>query len=190
MKGVGFNSAMEFAEQELGYSVVRERLELLGGLHGDFEVLRLPGSLVPLAAAAAAWVAMDDLRGGSKDERRTFFQRMGVHIADSNLNGVYKTLLALMANPERLAKRIPSLWKTYFRGLSIEVDLDHLKQGLVSTSVTGFGAAPHIGEMAEGWLQFAFELVGGKDVRVFEERLEVGDDAPGRVMRFQISWQV
>jgi hypothetical protein len=98
--------------------------------------------------------------------------------------------MAYMVSPERLAKRITGLWKTYFRGLEIKLDLSELKRGIARTSVVGFGSAPHIGEMAEGWLKYAFELCGGRDVTVYEEALELGMPSPDAQMNFTIRWRV
>ena len=145
--------------------------------------------MVPLRTAAAAWAAASELHGGSPQERREFFQRMGVHIADTNLNGLYKAMMSLLVNPERLAKRIPVLWKSYFRGLKHTMDLSQLDSGICRTTVEGFGAAPHIGEMAEGWVAYAFRMVGGEEVVAYEEALEGGEANPGLVMKFHIQWR-
>ena len=115
---------------------------------------------------------------------------MGVHIADSNLRGVYKTLMAFMVSPQRLAKLIPGLWKTYFRGLEVKLDLSELDRGVARTSVVGFGGAPHIGELAEGWIASSFDLVGALNVSAYEESLELGKSHPGKQMDFTIRWDV
>ena len=189
VKGVGLNSAMEYAERELGLSEVAKGLEGLRAEHGDFDHHRISNALVPLPAAAAAWMMANQMHGGTLAQRRDFFQRMGVHIADSNLRGVYKTLMAFMVKPERLAKHIPGLWKTYFRGLTVELDLSELSRGIARCSTVGFGGAPHIGEMAEGWLKYAFELCGAKKVSCYEESLELGAEAPDHKMIFTIRWK-
>ncbi|MEM7160317.1 MAG: hypothetical protein AAF799_46195 [Myxococcota bacterium] len=190
VKGTGLNSAMIFAENELGQSVVGRALKDLEPTHGEYQHHRLPGALNPLPTAAAAWVAVSDLHGGSIAERRVFFQKMGVYIADTNLHGIYKTLLSLIVNPQRLAKRVPQLWSTYFRGLTVRMDFDDVRSGKLRFDVDGFGGAPHIGEMAEGWLAFAFGLVGGEEVVATEEALEAGRPHPGTTMRYHVSWRV
>ena len=190
VKGVGFNSAMEFAERELGRQEMLRRLEALGDEPNEFELYRISNALVPLERAARGWAAAAELHGGSRAELREFFQRMGVHIADSNLRGVYKTLMAFMVSPERLAKLIPGLWKTYFRGLEVKLDLSELDKGVARTSVIGFGGAPHIGEMAEGWIAYAFDLVGAINVQVYEEALELGRSRPDKQMDYTIRWEV
>lgn len=188
VKGVGLNSAMEFAEQRLGALPVRQALAALEAEHGDYSVHRLAGSMVPLETARAAWMAVAALHGGRPRERRVFFQEMGVHIAESNLNGIYKTLLSLLGSPERLAKRVPSLWHTYFRGLSVSVEYDPRIAGRVDFEVVGFDGSPHIGEMAEGWCRYAFELVGGREVVAFEHSLDAGAASPGPIMNFTVHW--
>ena len=190
VKGTGLHSAMTFAENELGKGVVQRALKELEPVHGEYQHHRLPGALNPLPTAAAAWMAVSDIKGGSVAERRAFFQRMGVYIADTNLHGIYKTLLALIVNPHRLAKRVPQLWSTYFRGLTVQMNFDEIKSGCLRFEVEGFGGAPHIGEMAEGWLAFAFELVGGEEVEAKEDALEAGEPHPGRTMGFQVKWRV
>ena len=174
VKGIGLDAAMTYAEVEFGEAAVAEALGRLEGEFGSFTHHRLPGALVPLEVAASAWMAVAELHPGNVEERHAFFRKMGVFIADTNLNGIYKSLMALLANPDRLSKRIPQLWTTYFRGLEIELDLSEVKSGRVLHEVRGFGGAPHIGEMAEGWLVYAFELVGGRDVVTFEKRLQSG----------------
>jgi hypothetical protein len=197
VKGVGFNSAMEFAERELGRQEMRRRLEELGSEPNEYELHRITNALVPITnalvpldRAARGWAAAAELHGGTQAELREFFQRMGVHIADSNLRGVYKTLMAFMVSPERLAKLIPSLWKTYFRGLEVKLDLSDLDKGIARTSVVGFGGAPHIGEMAEGWIAYAFDLVGALNVQAYEESLELGRAYPDEQMDYTIRWEV
>ena len=137
VKGTGLHSAMTFAENELGKGVVQRALKELEPVHGEYQHHRLPGALNPLPTAAAAWMAVSDIKGGSIAERRAFFQRMGVYIADTNLHGIYKTLLALIVNPHRLAKRVPQLWSTYFRGLTVQMNFDEIKSGCLRFEVEG-----------------------------------------------------
>jgi hypothetical protein len=188
VKGIGFDCAMRFAERELGSEPVARALDALKEHHGDYAAYRRPDASVPLKAAAAAWSAVDDLHPGDREVRRQFFRDMGVFIADTNLHGAYRTILSLLVNPVRLAKRLPTFWTTYFRGVEATVDLAGLRSGGVTTEVVGFGGAPHVGEMAEGWIRFSFELVGGTGVEVHEEALHAGADAPGPTMRFAVRW--
>ena len=146
------------------------------------------GVALGLASAAAAWSGVAELHGGTQEALREFFRRMGVHIADSNLRRTYKTLMGLMVSPQRLSKLIPTIWKTYFHGLEVKTDLSEIDQCRVRCTVLGFGGAPHIGEMAEGWMVYSYKLCGAVEASACERNLERGARQPDALMDFAIQW--
>ena len=106
------------------------------------------------------------------------------------INVVGYKLMAFMVSPERLSKIMPTIWKTYFLGLDVKVDLSEMDRGVLRCSVTGFGGAPHIGEMAEGWIAYSYDLCGALHVNAYEEALELGMEQPGEEMVYTIRWEV
>src|SRR5262245_29024286 len=190
VKGVGFDSAMRFAERESGERAVREVLERLGREQGvSYPERRLTSATVELRHAAAAWHAVYELAGG-KESMRSYFQRMGRFIAVANLSSIYRGVLQLLGAPAMMAKRTPQLWQTYFPGARVETSTAELKSGRFQHLVYGFEGIPYIGPMAEGWLLYAFALVGARDLSVNEEATARGERAAQGPLRFQIAWRV
>jgi hypothetical protein len=191
VKGTGFNTAMVYAERGLGEEAVGNMLAALGKEHGvAVAEMRLPSSLVPLAFAERAWDGVAKLTAlKSADELRTYFQDMGKFIAVSNLNGVYRSLLALLGSPSRLSRRLPTLWQMYFPGVTVDVDVSGLDGGTASHEVHGFGGAAYVAAMGEGWIAYAYGLVGGKDVVVNEEAMAAGRLKSGETLRFEARWR-
>src|SRR4051812_23360784 len=122
---------MLYAERGLGEAAVGPLLEGLADGHGvSLAEMRLPSSGVPLAFAERAWDGVAKLtKLGTHAELRVYFQSMGKFIAVSNLNGVYRSLLALLGSPSRLSRRMPSLWQMYFPGVAVDIDVSALAEG-------------------------------------------------------------
>src|SRR5438105_2994091 len=165
VKSVGFNSAMTFAERESSERGVHDALERLARERGvSYAERKLTSGSIELAAASAAWHAVYELAGGTKKEpARSYFQRMGRFIAVSNLSSIYRGVLQLIGSPTMMAKRVPMLWQTYFPGVRVESDISEIKIGRYRDRVYGFEGHPYIGAVAEGWLHYAFDLVGAKE---------------------------
>jgi hypothetical protein len=191
VKGTGFNAAMQYAERSVGGAAVGTMLSALGEAHGmSVTELRLPSSLVPLSFAERAWDGVAKLtRLESPAELRTYFQDMGKFIAVSNLNGVYRSLLSLLGSPARLSRRMPSLWQMYFPGVTVDNDVAALTTGTASHEVHGFSGAAYVAAMGEGWIAYAYNLVGGKEVAVSEEAMAAGRLKSGETLRFRARWR-
>jgi hypothetical protein len=189
VKGIGFDSAMRFAERESGERAVREALERLGRERGvAYQDIRNPHGTMPLEDGAAAWQAVYEL-AASRETARSYFQRMGRFIATTNLSSVYRGVLQLIGSPAMMAKRIPTLWRTYFPGVQVEPNICDPKAGRYEDRIYGFAGTRHIGPMAEGWFLYAFNLVGAKDLIVNEEATAKGDQAPAGALVYRISWR-
>lgn len=191
VKGIGFDSAMKFAEQQSGERVVRDALEQLGReLHVDYSEKRLSHQTLELGHAAAAWDAVYRLGGEAKQEpERSYFQRMGKFIATTNLSSIYRGVLQLIGSPTMMAKRVPMLWQTYFPGVRVESDVREVKSGRYEDRVYGFEGVKHIGPMAEGWLHYAFTLVGAKELKVNEAAAARGEQSTPGALSYRIEWR-
>jgi hypothetical protein len=191
VKGTGFNTAMLYAERGFGEAAVGNMLKPLADEHRvAIGEMRLPSSEVPLAFAERAWEGVAKLTKLQKHaELRAYFQDMGKFIAVSNLNGVYRSLLALLGSPSRLSRRLPSLWQMYFPGVTVDVDVSALADGRSRHEVHGFGGAAYVAAMGEGWIAYAYGLVGGKDVTVHEEAMAAGRMQSGESLRFAARWR-
>jgi hypothetical protein len=183
---------MKFAEQQSGERVVREALDRLGYQRGvSYPQSRLAHETIQLSHAAAAWDAVFELCGGDKKEpERSYFQRMGRFIATTNLSSIYRGVLQLIGSPPMMAKRVPMLWKTYFPGVRVESNISGIKSGRYEDRVYGFEGTKHIGPMAEGWLHYAFSLVGAKDLQVNEEATVRGESSTAGPLAYFIKWRV
>jgi hypothetical protein len=191
VKGIGFDSAMKFAEQQSGERAVREALERLGFTHGiSYAQGRGSHETIELRYAADAWETVFQLAGGeTKEPERSYFQRMGRFIATTNLSSIYRGVLQLIGSPSMMAKRVPMLWKTYFPGVRVESDTSAIKEGRYEDRVYGFEGTKHIGPMAEGWLHYAFNLVGAKDLSVNEAATVRGEYAAPGPLAYTIKWR-
>jgi hypothetical protein len=191
VKGIGFNTAMLYAERDLGEAAVGKMLKALADEHRvAIGEMRLPSSEVPLAFAQRAWDGVAKLTNIQKHaELRAYFQDMGKFIAISNLNGVYRSLLALLGSPSRLSRRLPSLWQMYFPGVTVDVDVSAVAEGRARHEVHGFGGAPYVAAMGEGWIAYAYGLVGGKNVTVNEEAMAAGRMQSGESLRYTATWR-
>jgi hypothetical protein len=191
VKGTGFNTAMLYAERGLGEAAVGNMLKALADEHRvALGEMRLPSSEVPLAFAERAWDGVAKLTKLEKHaELRAYFQDMGKFIAVSNLNGVYRSLLALLGSPSRLSRRLPSLWHMYFPGVTVDIDVSALAEGRARHEVHGFAGAAYVAAMGEGWIAYAYDLVGGKDVTVNEEAMAAGRMQSGESLRFAARWR-
>jgi hypothetical protein len=192
VKGVGFDSAMRFAERESGEQAVQQVLDALGRQQNiSYPEQRLPSSLVPLPLAAAAWTAVYELASSkTKEPSRSYFQRMGRFVAIANLSGVYRGLLQSLGSPTMLAKRTAMMWQTYFPGAVVECDNATIKDGRHEFVVYGFEGVPFIGAIAEGWNFYTFDLVGARDLVVIEAATERGDFAADGPLRYAIRWRI
>jgi hypothetical protein len=189
VKGIGFDAVMRFAERESGERAVYEALERLGKERGvAYSELRSTHGSAPLADGEAAWHAVFQLSGG-KETARSYFRRVGRYIAISNLSTVYRGVLQLIGSPSMMAKRIPTLWQTYFPGVQVESNISQIKIGRYEDRVYGFSGVRYIGAMAEGWLHYAFDLVGAKDLTVNEESTARGELAPSGALAYRIEWR-
>jgi hypothetical protein len=114
---------------------------------------------------------------------------MGKFIAISNLNGVYRSLLELLGSPSRLSDRLPSLWQMYFPGVTVDIDISTLEKGRSRHEVRGFAGTAYMAAMGEGWIAYAYDLVGGNDVTVNEEAMAAGRMQSGESLRFTAHWR-
>ncbi len=95
------------------------------------------------------------------------------HIADRDLNTVFKVLLK-MGSAEFVLSRTDSLWSRYFDvGTFENAELGKRRWALKLTAPTGENEAPGeltCGPGVCGWLQQALELTGVKQARVVHSR--------------------
>jgi hypothetical protein len=190
VKGVGFDAGMRFAEEQCGARAVADALAELGRRRGIvYPEQRVASALLALPAAAAAWQEVYLLAGGEQREpARSFFQRMGRFIAVHNLGGVYRGLLQFFGSPALLARRTSTMWQTYFPGVAVELDNARLKEGEHAHRVRGFEGVPFIGAMGEGWMFYAFELVGARELSVAEAATARGELVSAGPLEYTVRW--
>jgi hypothetical protein len=103
---------------------------------------------------------------GDRNSAGTAFRKMGHHIAEDNLGGIY-SLFVRFASPEKVLGKIPSIVSTMYTGVT--ADHQESADGHGSTvHIRGLGELTYAGPRLCGWAEAALEKVGAKDVRVSE----------------------
>jgi hypothetical protein len=112
------------------------------------------------------------------------YRRLGRYIADDNLSNIYRLLLSFMS-PEKLPKKLPQMWTTYYRGVQVEVEY---VPGTKKAACTVHNLpVPDLAPVACGWLEFAFDRVGAKGNRCIEVGWHKGG-AGSTPARYEVSW--
>lgn len=188
LKGVGFDACVSFAQHQLGVEAGERILRRTEAKVGLLQPYRLASARVPLDVTSALFHEVAQEVGGAFSNRRARLAEMGAFVAEQNLNGVFKVVLSFIGSPERLARRLPSMWTTYFPNVQVDVDLDRLVRGEVRSVVHRLERLHYINGVARGWLSYAFRLVGAARVEVIEAGLERGTFAPERPLEYTIRW--
>ena len=113
-------------------------------------------------------------------------RQLGVHIAESDLGGVYSIVLSLK-RPRILARLLPKQWELYFPGVEVEVESIDLANRRVVNIVRGLGPFAYISPCAAGWMERAFLQAGATDVSVRETEWDSGKIASDD-LRFVVEW--
>lgn len=117
---------------------------------------------------------------------RKMLATCGEWIALESTNTFLKLVMKLM-NPTRFANKLPSLWERDMSkgGFDTDVsDVANKKLRFVLRDVTGFD---HIGAVTEGWIRFAMNAMGERDVSVKIDGWSLATPGPDRV-QYEVTW--
>ena len=149
-------------------------------ISAEYGLSRTPLREVLQRLAGEGYVRIEDNRGAkvaSMDVSvmRTFFQTAPL---------VYSSVARLAAENRRSDQLAP-LKQIQTRFAAAARNSDPAEAALHNHA---FHA--HIGEMAEGWLAYAFDLCGALHPTAFEQALELGKSRPDKQMDYTIRWEV
>lgn len=188
LEGAGLDGLTLYVEKALGPARAAEVSRRAEASTGPLGPYRRASAGVPLAVAPRYLEESAHALGGTFQGRLEPLKEMGAFVAAHNLNGVFKVVLSYVANPDRLARRLSSLWTTYFPNVQVDVDLDRIDQREVRCVVRGLEPLSHINAAAAGWLAYAFRLVGAESVDVEEVGLARGTFDPGKPLEYTLRW--
>jgi hypothetical protein len=140
----------------------------------------------PLSVATNIYTALPEL-GGCRDRAdiERLFKRLSGYIAEDNLSTIYRALLLIM-RPNGIFDLLPRLWRTYFRGIEVTTARDG-KEPRGTCTVYNLGhRVPYLGVASCGWMEFAWQKVGGR-LKVSEENWQRGRDR-GDPMIHHFDW--
>jgi hypothetical protein len=121
---------------------------------------------------------------GKGDE--TVLQKLGTHIAEVDLGGILKPIVAFVSIP-RAIRRAPYLWPRYDdSGEFRVVELDEENKSVVF-ELTDYEGGPLHCVIIRSWLKKACELIGGLNVGIVETSCRWKDG--GNNCRWELTWE-
>jgi|LNFM01.1.fsa_nt_gb hypothetical protein len=143
-----------------------------GAAFADSLIAKIPAPLRPgpsgFLAASSYDLSICDvfLRGYVEQLQRTgrgesvdaLVRQVGVHVAEDNLNSVFKMVLALV-KPTTYIEKLPTLWSLYLPDVDARATLTGPNDAICSVSGLEAGYLPLA---AAGWLEFGLVKVGAR----------------------------
>jgi hypothetical protein len=154
-------------------------------LLGPVSPLVLAASWYDVSQLATLWTKLAEVWGPDRARVEREFRAMGRFVAEDNLTTVYRMIFSVL-RPDNFVQRLPTLWHTYFAGLTVESR--EQGRGRAATTVSGLGGLPYIACVAAGWQEYCFEKVGATSIQVTEAAWEAGRNQADP-LRFAISWR-
>lgn len=126
-------------------------------------------------------------------EARLAVQKVGRFSCEETANSFLRLVLRMMT-PSLFARKCAQLLSGDFRGFpggepKVVYDLSNEKKGEITIELTNAQNHPYLGASAIGYIEFAFEHMGKKNLTIVERDCEVRDyNAP--FARWYINWKV
>jgi hypothetical protein len=137
IKGAAFREFVGFCEQRLGRDSVQRAVDRLDpSVRAPFDREREAFGIVASTwyPAEVVHALLDELiRGRSAEERAALARDGSRQTLEATLRGIYRTLFAVLATPERYARHAGKLWSAYYESGALEV-----------TATTAHGASSRI----------------------------------------------
>lgn len=121
----------------------------------------------------------------ASEAREATFRELGRHVAEENVNAVYRFFFNL-AKPATVVKILPKMWTKYFKPVQVDVQQLDLEAGSAVMHVEGV-AVDWLAPVAEGWVEYVYEMVGAKSAQVRERGFAAGNHKASPLI-FDVSW--
>ncbi len=186
-KGIGLKSFLDWVEARHGKPAREEALApLTAEEHGELVVV-LPSKWYPVSIADKIWRHYADRHlPRARADREKAFRALGRHIAEDNLDTVYRVMMSSQA-PTTVVEVLPTVWHGYFEGTEVEAHQE-AAHGAVTIRIRGLGRLAYIAPVTCGWIQSAYEKLGSSRCEVTEQSWSEGALSSNE-LRFTISWQ-
>lgn len=119
-KGLTLRGAYEWIQRTQGKAVADQVLASLPDTERRAIVEALPSGWYRVSLLSELLSGYARVAGSHSPELESRFRAMGAYVAETNLNTVYRVMLAFV-NPNSLASQLPRLWGHYFQGLDVQV---------------------------------------------------------------------
>lgn len=153
-------------------------------LRGDLEDIK-PAEWYPWSDSATILRAIASVRSDDASARK-LLATCGEWIALESANTFLKLVMKLM-NPTRFANKLPSLWERDMSKGGFDVDLSDVEKKILRFELRDIGGFDHIGAVTEGWIRFAMNAMGEKNVDVKVEGWSLATPGPDRV-KYEVTW--
>ncbi len=186
VKGTGFGSSVSFIKTTLAGRWPQLEGSLSAGARAAGEKA-LASSWIDLRLLAEYYTGFARLTcGDDRPALSAAFNKLGRFIAQDNLSTVYRFVLKVLS-PGQFLSLMPTLWDTYFHGLTVEVKEERAhKRG--QCTVRGLETLPYINLAAIGWMEYGFEITGAANHEISERSWREGR-ATAPALVFDISWE-
>jgi len=171
VRGIACISILKYLRERKGEKAVEE---VLAGLEPEEKASLQnikPKDWASYDTMTKVWYSILDIMGGDKEETSKILAR---YIAEDNIKWFLQLYLAF-ATPEKIMKKIPTLWKMYFdKG---EVITEKLEKGLCISKAVNYTPRPYSCICGIEWTRYALEKCGAKNIRIKEIKcIRKGDD--------------
>ncbi|MEM9293351.1 MAG: hypothetical protein AAGD01_16830 [Acidobacteriota bacterium] len=189
VKGTGLSSSLRWARQRYDAVTYQRVLASLNEELREVVGTAFGPSWYPIEAIDSLWQAILEVaHHGDRAGFEIAMAENGRYVAADHLKSVYRVFLALLASPDRIFDALPRLWGMYFSGISVQVQSSQEGEGRGVCRVERLGSLRHVAPVASGWITYALEAVGGRDVEVVERNYSNGMPSAAE-LHFDISWR-
>lgn len=186
IKGGGLISGFAWMEAQLGPEGLERVIERMPAEY-HASVRRLsPNTWYDLGysnAAQTAFVAVAALPDRWRIEKAMVEQ--GAYIADDNIKRYFKFLLSGLS-PRMLLTQNPAIWKSYFKGIDVSVEMTGETSGTVT--VRDLKSA-YVSLLGLGWMRYVMEMAGAEDLRITERSWSAAGKVASSELVYDVSWK-
>lgn len=111
----------------------------------------------------------------------------GRFVATEATNTFLKLFMKILT-PTLFAKKVPEIWQRDHKGSGhFEVDVTHVGEGRIAMKLVGADGFDHIAPSAIGFITFALNTMGKKNVSVKQEGWSIATPSP-HVVNYDVTW--
>ena len=187
IKGTAVKPNLEWMRQTYGEAVWDEILARLTDEERSQVAFISGANSYPVTLLSAVNTAfVDVVCHGNRTAAGEAFRKLGRHIAEDNLSGIYSIFIRF-ASPEKVLGKIPSIVSTMYTGVTADHEDSPDGHGSI-VHIRGLGELTYAGPRLCGWAEAALEKVGARGVRVAEKSWDAGLIASDE-LTLVLSWE-